>query len=74
MLVLVQMGYGARALELLRDYYNGRFTDVMAPATSVADRRIDRRADTEDQGEVCRRASYNRSLMRLNLNACTARL
>jgi len=58
---LAQMGYGARALELLRDYYNGRFTDVMAPATSVADRRIDRRADAEDQGEVRRRVADNRA-------------
>jgi hypothetical protein len=47
------MGYGARALELLRDYYNGRFTDIMAampPKSNKAGKAADR--DGGD-GTVC---------------------
>ena len=32
----MQMGYGGRALELLKDYYDGKFADVMGGTASAS--------------------------------------
>ena len=57
------MGYGGRALELLRDYYDGRFADVMpaAPAThvdrlSLADGRAPSRVSAQVDARIRRLA------------------
>jgi N-acetyltransferase 10 len=41
------MGYGSRAIELLRDYYEGKFTDVSEGVTAIDDETITRVTDKE---------------------------
>ena len=40
------MGYGSRAMELLRDYYSGKFTDI-SESTELNDHTITRVTDSE---------------------------